>query len=265
MSSNSPILLHTDVSKIDRSTLKKIDLKKNLSTEIHRFLLEVFPEQELWFPAFNYDFIKTRVFDPKHDPIQVGALNESLRNSDSFIRSEVPVFSIIRQQPENKIEYRSVVNPFDSEGEFSEIRRRDGNICFFGATIESMTFIHFVENLVSIPYRYMKRFPGQIKMENGSKETELSYLVRPKGIAVEYDWPKIYGFLQHFDIGFKISSFGSYDVYNANALTDFMVSKYSEDVFWTLKQDSKDIVERKLNELGRGFEIQDFELENLDV
>ena len=102
-------------------------------------------------------------------------------------------------------------------------------------------------------------------MENGYKETVLSYLVRPKGIAVEYDWPKIHGFLEHFDIGFKISSFGSYDIYNVNALTNFMVSKYSDDIFWTLKQDSKDIVERKLNELGRGFEIQDFELEYLDV
>jgi aminoglycoside 3-N-acetyltransferase len=236
-----------------------------LSTEIHRFLLEEFPEQELWFPAFNYDFIKTRVFDPKNDPIQVGALNESLRNSDFFVRSKVPVFSIIRQQSENKIDFRSVVNPFDIEGEFSEIRRRDGNICFFGATIESMTFIHFVENLVSIPYRYMKHFPGQIKLENGYMETVLSYLVRPNGLAVEYDWHKIHRLLKQFEIGFKISSFGNHEVYNVNALTNFMVSKYSEDVFWTLKQDSKHIVERKLNELGRSFEIQDFELENLDV
>jgi aminoglycoside 3-N-acetyltransferase len=257
--------LHTDISKIDRSTLKKIDIRKNLVAEIHRFLLEVFPEQELWFPAFNYDFMKTRVFDPKNDPIQVGALNESLRNSDSFVRSEVPVFSIMRQKSGNKINFRPVVNPFDVEGEFSEIRSRDGNICFFGATIDSMTFIHFVENLVSIPYRYMKHFPGRIKMESGYEEIDLSYLVRPMGLTVEYDWPKISQLLQQFEIGFKMSTFGGYEIYNVNTLTNFMVSKYSEDVFWTLKEDSKNVIERKLNELGRRFEIQDFELESLDA
>jgi hypothetical protein len=111
----------------------------------------------------------------------------------------------------------------------------------------------------------MKHFPGQIKLENGYMETVLSYLVRPNGLAVEYDWHKIHRLLKQFEIGFKISSFGNHEVYNVNALTNFMVSKYSEDVFWTLKQDSKHIVERKLNELGRSFEIQDFELENLDV
>ena len=242
-----------------------MDLRQDLITEIHRFIVDVFPEQELWFPAFNYDFMKTRMFDPKNDPIQVGALNESLRNSEDFVRSEVPVFSIIRQKSENVFHFKSVVNPFDLEGEFSEIRSRDGNICFFGATIESMTFIHFVENLVSIPYRYLKHFPGQIQIEGSSKKSDLTYLVRPKGLVVAYDWPKIHSLLQQFEIGFKISDFGSYDIYNANSLTNFMIEKYSEDIFWTLRKDSKNIVERKLDELGRGFEIQDFEPEKLDA
>jgi aminoglycoside 3-N-acetyltransferase len=228
-------------------------------------LLNTFPDKELWFPAFNYDFIKTRIFDPENDPIQVGAFNESLRNSDNFMRSEIPVFSILRQTSENKIYCKPEINPFDLEGEFSEIRRRDGNVCFFGASIESLTFIHFVENLVSIPYRYLKVFSGRVKSGNDFRETSLSFLVRPAGLSVDYDWQKIHALLDESRLSFKIDSFGSYEFYNVNTLTDFMLDKYSEDVFWTLNQDSRINVERKLDELGRSFEIEDFELDSLNA
>jgi aminoglycoside N3'-acetyltransferase len=259
MSATSPVFIHTDVSKIHRSTLRRINLKEGLLPGLHKFLKETFPEQELWFPAFNYDFAKTLVFDSANDAIQVGALNESLRNSREYVRSLIPIFSILRPATSAGTRFRPKVNPFDLEGEFAELRNRNGTITFFGASIESLTFIHYIEKLAGIPYRYEKCFRGQILLDNQIKQISLDYSVRPLGLHLEYDWKRINNALTNAQIGFKNHHFGDYEIYNANALTKFMLAKYAEDIFWTLTDESRIESQKKLEELGRGFRIEDFE------
>ena len=259
LSATSPIFIHTDVSKIHRSTLRKIDTKEGLLPGLHKFLKESFSEQELWFPAFNYDFAKTLVFDPINDPIQVGALNESLRNTGEYMRSFIPVFSILRPTTEEGIRVRPQVNPFDLHGEFAELRNRNGAITFFGASLESLTFMHYVEKLADIPYRYEKLFKGNLLLDNQINQISLVYLVRPLSMRLEYNWQKISELLNYAKISFKNHQFGDYEIYNANDLTEFMLTKYAEDIFWTLTDDSKRESQKKLDELGRGFRIEDFE------
>jgi aminoglycoside 3-N-acetyltransferase len=222
-------------------------------------LQDSFPEQELWFPAFNYDFAKTLVFDQKNDPIQVGALNESLRRSEEYARSFVPIFSILRPITAVRPLFRTKINPFDPQGEFAEIRNRNGAITFFGATIESLTFIHYVENLVGIPYRYEKYFNGQALLNDQMTHVSLFYLVRPLGMHLEYNWVKIHNLLRDAQLVFQNDRFGDYEIYNANALTEFMLAKYEDDIFWTLMENSKEEALLKLNELGRCFKQEDFE------
>ena len=256
---NSPIFMHTDVSKVARSTLRRIDSNEGLLPGLHKFLRESFPEQELWFPAFNYDFAKTLVFDPTNDPIQVGALNESLRNSGEYVRSFVPIFSILRPTASASTRFRPKVNPFDLQGEFAELRDRNGAIAFFGASIESLTFIHFVEKLAEIPYRFEKCFSGQMLLDNEITQMSLVYLVRPLSLRLEYNWQKISKLLSDAQINYKDSRFGEYEIYNANALTEFMLTRFAEDIFWTLTEDSKIQAQIKLEALGREFRIEDFE------
>jgi aminoglycoside N3'-acetyltransferase len=256
---NSPILIHTDVSKVARSTLRRIDSKEGLLPGLHKFLKESFSEQELWFPAFNYDFAKTLVFDPINDPIQVGALNESLRNNGEYVRSFIPIFSVLRPTTEEGIRVRPKVNPFDPQGEFAELRNRNGAITFFGASLESLTFIHYIEKLADIPYRYEKLFKGNLLLDNQITQISLVYFVRPLSMRLEYDWRKISKLLGDAKISFKNNRFGDYEIYNANDLTEFMLTKYAEDIFWTLTDDSKMESQKKLDELGRGFRIEDFE------
>lgn len=257
----SPILFHTDVSRIERATLKKMVIQQKLLTGFEQYLDENFPDQDLWFPAFNYDYMATRIFDLYADQIQVGALNEYLRNSGKYIRSEVPTFSIIRSNSESLHRFREEVNPFDQEGEFEELLRLNGNICFFGASIASLTFIHYVENLVEVPYRYLKTFPGKIVSEGRTRNVTLSYFVRPIGISLHYDWEKIHRLLQDAEMAFKVEAFGNFEIYNVRELTEFMLDAYSEDIYWTLSEDSKIETRKRLESLGRNFEITDFESE----
>jgi aminoglycoside 3-N-acetyltransferase len=253
-------MFHTDLSKIERKTLKGLNSKIDIVSGIHSKLKESFQDQEFWFPAFNYDFARTRIFDPANDPIQVGAFNESLRKSDLYTRSAVPIFSMLREKSSAEYAFKEFFDPFGSEGDFAELRKRDGHIIFFGASIDTLTYIHFVENLVEIPYRYEKVFAGKVKLNQQMKSVSMRYRVRPLGISLEYDWKKIHEELTRKEIFLKIDNFGSYEIYNVNILTDYLVSRYTEDIYWTLKDDSRKIVDAKIQELGRSFRLADFEI-----
>ena len=253
------MLFHTDLSKIERKTLRDLNPNIDLISGIHRKLKETFINQEFWFPAFNYDFAKTRVFDPANDPIQVGAFNESLRKSGLYARSAVPIFSMLRERVAPRIQFQEIFEPFGDEGDYAELVERDGNIFFLGASIDKLTYIHFVEALVEIPYRYSKIFEGKVKLDGEMQNVAMKYLVRPSGISLEYDWEKIHQEFIREKTFRKVDTLGEYEVYNARTLTGYMLSRYSEDIYWALKEDSRKIVEPKIQELGRSFMISDFE------
>jgi hypothetical protein len=255
----SPLLIHTDLGKIERATLRKIDTKFKITDELHKYLKNTFPEQELWFPAFNYDFVKTRVYDVKNDPVQVGALNESLRNSQEFSRSPVPIFSILRNSSRYSPEFKQKVEPFSKSGEFAELRYRKGSIVFFGASISSLTFIHYLEHLSNVPYRYMKNFEGRLVLDSHAKPVSVSYLVRPTGLLLEYDWKGIHKKLLEGEVTRVFGEFGKYEIYDCDLLAEFMLEMYSKDSMWTLTAGSKNMVSKKLDELGRSFLQGDFE------
>ena len=84
-------------------------------------------------------------------------------------------------------------------------------------------------------------------------------------MRLEYNWPKIYQLLSDAQIAFNDPHFGDYEIYNANALTEFMLTKYAEDIFWTLTEDSKIEAQMKLEALGRGFRREDFEPDTSDA
>lgn len=252
-------MFHTDLSKIERKTLRDLNPKIDVIGGIHRKLKETFSEQEFWFPAFNYDFARTRIFDPANDPIQVGAFNETLRKSGLYIRSIVPIFSMLRERVSPGKGFKEFIEPFGVEGDYAELRERDGHVIFLGASIDKLTYIHYVETLVEIPYRYPKIFEGKVKLGGEMQNIAMKYLVRPLDISLEYDWEKIHEEFLRAKILMRIDDLGRYEVYNVRFLTDYMMSRYSEDIYWTLKEDSRKMLDAKIQELGRSFMISDFE------
>lgn len=255
----TPLLIHTDLGRIERSTIKKIDRESGLLKGLQHFLENSFPDQELWFPAFNYDFARTRLFDPENDPVQVGALNESIRSSEKYKRSKIPFFSIIR--PENAIfhELGPIINPFNQVGEFAELQKRNGYIALFGASINALTYVHYIEDIIDIPYRYAKTFNGKVLINNKPEQVSVTYLVRPPGMSLDYDWIKIHNLLNREGLPIKLDKFGGYEIYNAHALMEFMLERYHEDLFWPLTTEWQDIVRTRLDQLGRSFKLEDFE------
>jgi len=259
MESRVPVLIHTDMTRISRDIFKSDKSYQHVFQLPYDHLKSIFAEFELWFPSFNYDFVKTKTYRVDHDPVQVGSFNEWIRQTKNYSRSHVPIFSILREVDKTAKSAQIDFRPFSNAGEFGELVSRHGQILLFGARLNSLTFIHYIEELIEIPYKYNKTFRGYIEINSTPSPISISYLVRPMRLHLEYDWIKVHKKLIDNSIPHKISNLGNYELYDCKNLTDFMVDMYEKDVMWTLTEESRVEVSKELDRLGRNFHNSDFE------
>ncbi len=256
---SSPVLVHTDIARLDRKILRDLGSSCGVTKAAILYLKELTDQREVWLPTFNYSYSETRKFDVQRDICEVGIINETLRTSSGFVRSEVPIFSLIRNHssaiPINMD--NDVVNPFGLNGEFAELFELKGEIMFFGAQFNSLTQIHHVEELAGINYRYLKNFPGVVHNNGVEKRVNLRFQVRPKGLDLQYNWSKIY---------FEIEKAGLITFYGHNIfsiqvvdLHELLLERLRNDELWMLTAETKRKVGEVRRALGRDYELGDFE------
>jgi aminoglycoside N3'-acetyltransferase len=257
---SSPILCHSDIvrASIALGVRNYREPFEELLTNLH----EIGLGKNFWFPTFNMDFGSTGEFNPGCNPSQVGALGEYIRKLPGSWRSEVPFYSISGAdwQPTTM---RLTARPFDvwgSESIFSDLYSKSGTVLFFGADFSTFTHIHYIESLAdSLGYRYKKVFPGTVISGRAETRVEILMHVRPPGNYVKYDWRKIFQDLIHGELVTKHNHDGSIFSLNTRRVTDFLVTRMNSDPLYLLDSTSRISVQRKLDELGRHFRIEDFE------
>ena len=197
ITADRPIFLHSDSTK-GFIAAKKLGAKidpQHIAKSLYEFLCGLTPNQSqsLIFPAFNYDYGKTRHFNVDHDAVQVGVLPEWVRNNTNFNRTEVPFFSFLSQiDLDLKVDQDICVDPFGKNSAFHKLLEMDANIHLFGAPISSLTIIHYVEQVTGPPkYRYEKDFPGKIISGQSEKLCSFSMHVRPLGANLNYDFSRL--------------------------------------------------------------------------
>lgn len=192
------------------------------------------------FPGFNYDYGGTRVFDVQKDPVQVGAVAEWARTAPEFKRTEVPFFSFVSRA---KVTLRAehTINPFGSNSGFSWLVENDANIILFGAPFHTLTFIHYVEEATGGPiYRYTKQFPGTIQNGAASRACNFAMHVRPMGVVMDYDWPRLEADLVEQKILLRSDDVQGLSKVNAKRLLQYWGNLISDDPFYLVNQATKD-------------------------
>ena len=240
---DKPIFVHSDVGRgliAAKRAGEKVDTK-NICASLLRFLAEHIDDGQegILFPAFNYDYEKTRVFKPDEDPVQVGAMPEWIRVNGEYKRSDVPFFSVLSM---SKLRFGSneLINPFGKESVFHWLVSQDANLILFGADLSSLTFIHYVEEMVGKPvYRYEKKFPGEIVRGNRTQFCELSMHVRPLGVHMDYHWSKLERDLVASGILNAANYSGDFKSINARQLLDYWGNKIADDPFYLLDPKSR--------------------------
>lgn len=180
----APVLVHSDLLRV--GVPDGIPAADGQCGRWLELLLDAADGRPLLIPTFNYDYCRTRRFDPQMDDAQVGAFGRYCAARFPSARTGTPVFNFCIFNNDG-FSLAPVANPFGASSVFAEFHRRNGAIIFLGVGMIANTFIHYVEERLEIGYRYDKPFPGVVQWDGAPVAVDFHFRVRPRAAgAVEY-------------------------------------------------------------------------------
>lgn len=181
---------------------------KLLNELLDTFKTAVGEEGNLLFPIFTWDFNHGLPFDLRKTLGKVGSLpNWIFQNRTDFIRTQHPMYSFLVWGKD--AEMLANMNNVDCWGQYSPfgyMHRCDAKIILFNVSAaRSLTFTHYVEESIQVPYRYFKNFRGSYIDANGieykrnyimyvrdlnisMKEFEPDSFYEGKGVMNVFEW-----------------------------------------------------------------------------
>lgn len=256
-----PYLVHTDISNLSLEILRNKDLGTSPQDRVLNLLFKNLKTNEIWFPAFNYDFATTKIFNPDEDRIQVGAINEQVMKLSNSSRTLTPIFSFTGLGELLTPIKKRLYTPFSQDSEMNTLLQQDSEVVFLGAPISSFTFIHFIEESKNIGYRYTKKINGYLKLKHELYETSLEWNVRPAGQKLNYDWDKITRELFSDGILRNYNSYGKHSyIMNLSNCFENLGNKIDNNPYYLLDNETRSWVEPKMRKLQRAFQLSDFEV-----
>ena len=174
------VMVHSNVSTFG----KMGDLKKRtlfLNEILNAFLNVIGAGGTLIVPTYSYSFCNNQEFDVKRTKSTMGAFPEYVRTLNSSIRSEDPIFSHtgIGRYAKELLSNVSC-ECFGKDSLFGRIYKHNGKIINFGKFFD-VTYLHYIEKIFNVSYRFDKIFSGTIINEHGKKYyKEFKYYVRTR-------------------------------------------------------------------------------------
>ena len=169
------LLVHSDIKRT-LVNARRQGVKLSPEDILESFLLALGPKGTLLLPLFNFDFPKTKTFDVRYTPSQMGALTEVARVREDVVRTGHPIYSfaVLGDLKEQFSEINNI-SGYGKDSPFGVLHKLDGKIASLDLEDQnSMTFYHYVEESLSVGYRYFKDFKGQYTNKDGV-ETERTY------------------------------------------------------------------------------------------
>lgn len=125
-------------------------------------------------PAFSYNFFMKEAYDPKNSPSTMGLLSEMMRIDPEAVRSRDPNFSVVAVgKNADFFVHDTPAHSFGKDSFWDRFLQKNGKICNFNFDAGS-TFLHYVEKMLAVPYRYDKAFNGLI-VRDGKRERKTVY------------------------------------------------------------------------------------------
>lgn len=174
------LFIHSDITfGMPEKDLRRTDYVKGLYGAI-----EEIGVKNLIVPTFTYSFCNHEDFDVRNSRTSMGALNEFIRKQPGRYRTLDPLLSL--SVPCGlKERFCHLSNHSLGEGSgLDVVHHMDGvKFLFFGARQgECFTYLHYVEKMLDVPYRYDQEFHGNVTDYDGST-----------GVAVQYIHTHCYG------------------------------------------------------------------------
>lgn len=258
------MLVHSDLLRAGRPS-EATGGRKGLLQAHWKTISHIAGERDVWMPAFNYCFADSRTHDPINDGSHIGPFTEYFRNEIAQWRTPTPMFSFSGTGGPPPNDPGPEIDPFGSKSAHQHFLDRDGVDLAYGTSLNSANVMHYAERMSGGPlYRYDKRFPGNVRLDDGScQEVVLLYHVRPWGMGLDYDHPRILSDLVDAGVcwSWKPGPL-QFVVASSRNLVNFWTERLADDPLYLLDSQSRNWVAPMLEKLGRRFELEDFEALN---
>jgi len=137
---------------------------------------------ELIFPTYTFSYCNNEIFHTKNSKSRMGSLSEYVRNLNDASVSKDPLMSHAILNKETALIDNSSKESLGTSSTFHRISQlEDVEFLFFGVNLgDCFTYMHYLEKVADVPYRYEKKFTGKtIDAESGRTfESEHSLFVR---------------------------------------------------------------------------------------
>ncbi len=254
---DTPIVVHSDMMRI--GFIDAIGQPAEQAEAWIAALQAAAGGRPVLLPTFNYDFPRTRLFDPVRDPGQVGALSRHCTQHHADRRTATPVFSFCIFGNDD-LPMAAAENPFGPDGLFARLHARNAAFLFLGADMIANTFIHYVEERLEVGYRYIKPFPGDVIEADLPRPIDFRYRVRPRvaGAVAYGDLGRAAleaaGLLRRATIGH-----GTAEMFRAQDYVDLIGGRMQADELHVLTAYSRAVTEELYRQHGRPLTLEKME------
>lgn len=201
------LFIHSDI--MFGNTVAGFNRRNYLNT-IHQ-VFEDLKQDCLLVPTFTYSFCNNEDYNVKSSRTSMGAFNEYLRKKEGRYRTLDPLLSISVPLKWKNFFQDLGEHSLGADSGLDRIHQMDGvKILFFGARLgECFTYVHYVEKMVNVPYRFDMPFSGFIIDETGSRYKACQYMhtacygVKPANYYYFEDYLEEKGFLKKQRLGNK--------------------------------------------------------------
>lgn len=187
------LFIHSDIKVFGR--VSPGDTQTLLFALIDVFKKSVGESGTIAMPTFSYSWGSNLPFDVQKSRSKVGALTEFFRQQTDVRRSIQPMHSVAawgKRVPEvlaiNK-------DTFGKGTVFENLHTLNAKIVLFGVGFEACTFLHYVEQMHQVPYRFLKTFQGTIRDRTKKYEDSFTYFARPLDKTIDNDMTRIEPYL----------------------------------------------------------------------
>lgn len=171
-----------ELAKIYKEQGKRLILDE-LIDKLQRLVGE---EGTLLFPTFNWDFCKGVTFDYYKTPVRTGALPKAALKRRDFERTAHPLYSFaVWGAHKQELLENDCKDSFGPGTIFEKLYQWDAKVLVIGLpALKGVTYIHHVEQMVGVPYRYNKEFTGTYIDKEG-RALEKSYCMYVRDLEMD--------------------------------------------------------------------------------
>ncbi len=136
-------------------------------------------------PTYTFSFCNSEVFDREKTPSSMGALNEYLRKHHYWKRSRDPLMSNIVYGKEQSLVTNIGKNSVGRDSTFDLLAKSGHKVkfLFMGPCVhDCFTYMHYLEDVKKVPYRYDFEFSGTIIDGELTYEDKYTLFIRDAGV-----------------------------------------------------------------------------------